>query len=111
MLMPYRRCAAGTSSFFTYPVDPRQYFVKRVIAIPGDHVRLDEATSVCQWRTSLTSPTSTIPELGPILSGTIFPHSTCQFWDVEGNWWLEMRKLVEDGQLIVPEGQLFCDGR
>jgi len=25
-------------------------------------------------------------------------------------WWLQMRKLVEDGQLIVPEGHYFAMG-
>ncbi|MGA7686924.1 MAG: signal peptidase I, partial [Terriglobales bacterium] len=29
---------------------------------------------------------------------------------LEGKWWLEMRKLVEDGQLIVPEGHYFVMG-
>jgi len=29
---------------------------------------------------------------------------------MEGKWWLEMRKLVEDGQLIVPEGHYFVMG-
>ena len=29
-------------------------------------------------------------------------------WDPE--WWLQLRKLVEDGQLIVPEGHYFVMG-
>ena len=29
---------------------------------------------------------------------------------LEGKWWLEMRKLVEDGQLIIPEGHYFVNG-
>jgi len=29
---------------------------------------------------------------------------------MEGKWWLEMRKLVEDGQLIVPQGHYFVMG-
>jgi signal peptidase I len=27
-----------------------------------------------------------------------------------GDWWLQMRKLVDDGRLIVPEGQYFVMG-
>jgi signal peptidase I len=30
--------------------------------------------------------------------------------DEEGDWWLLMKKLVEDGQLIVPEGNYFALG-
>jgi signal peptidase I len=29
---------------------------------------------------------------------------------MEGKWWLEMRKLVDDGQLIIPEGHYFVMG-
>jgi len=29
---------------------------------------------------------------------------------LEGKWWLEMRKLVDDGQLIVPQGHYFVLG-
>ena len=27
-----------------------------------------------------------------------------------GSWWLQMQKLIEDGQLIVPEGDYFVMG-
>ena len=40
-----------------------------------------------------------------IFRGRIFPRM-----DMEGKWWQEMRKLVEDGQLIVPEGHYFVMG-
>ena len=29
---------------------------------------------------------------------------------MEGKWWLEMRKLVEEGELIIPEGHYFVMG-
>jgi signal peptidase I len=29
---------------------------------------------------------------------------------LEGDWWQEMHRLVEDGQLIVPEGHYFVMG-
>ena len=39
-VMPYRDIRRGDIIVFHYPVDPREHFVKRVIGIPGDHVRL-----------------------------------------------------------------------
>ena len=39
-LMPYREIARGDIVVFHYPVDPKQHFVKRVIGVPGDHLRL-----------------------------------------------------------------------
>src|SRR4030088_140706 len=39
-LMPYQRIARGDIVVFHYPVDPQQHFVKRVIGVPGDRLRL-----------------------------------------------------------------------
>src|SRR5690349_24942564 len=39
-IMPYRRVRRGDIIVFRYPVDPKQHFVKRVVGVPGDHVRL-----------------------------------------------------------------------
>src|SRR5271166_4095379 len=38
--MPYRRIQRGDIIVFHYPVNPAQHFVKRVIAGPGDRLRL-----------------------------------------------------------------------
>src|SRR5215813_8694761 len=39
-LMPYRRVQRGDIIVFRYPVHPSQHFVKRVIGLPGDRLRL-----------------------------------------------------------------------
>ena len=39
-LMPYRPVHRQDIIVFRYPLDPRQHFVKRVVAVPGDRVRL-----------------------------------------------------------------------
>ncbi len=39
-LLPYRPIQRQDIIVFRYPVNPQQHFVKRVIAVPGDHVRL-----------------------------------------------------------------------
>ena len=38
--MPYRKVRRGDIVVFHYPVNPEQHFVKRVIGVPGDRVRL-----------------------------------------------------------------------
>ena len=45
-----------------------------------------------------------------IYFGTTFRESIFPAIGLEGKWWLEMRKLVEDGQLIIPEGHYFVMG-
>src|ERR1700722_14280523 len=39
-LMPYRPIRRGDIIVFRYPLNPTQHFVKRVIGLPGDRVRL-----------------------------------------------------------------------
>src|SRR3989454_12434342 len=39
-LMPYRPVRRGDIIVFRYPVNPTQHFVKRVVGVPGDRVRL-----------------------------------------------------------------------
>jgi signal peptidase I len=40
-LLPYSEVKRGDIIVFRYPVDIRQTFVKRVIGVPGDHIRLE----------------------------------------------------------------------
>jgi signal peptidase I len=40
-LLPYEDVKRGDIIVFRYPVDIRQTFVKRVIGVPGDHIRLE----------------------------------------------------------------------
>src|SRR5882757_1164361 len=39
-IMPYRQVRRGDVIVFRYPVHPTQHFVKRVVGLPGDRVRL-----------------------------------------------------------------------
>ena len=39
-LLPYRDIHPGDIVVFHYPVDPAQHFVKRVVGVPGDHIRI-----------------------------------------------------------------------
>jgi signal peptidase I len=107
--MPYRRIHRGDIIVFKYPVDPKQHFVKRVIAIPGDHLRLQNrrvyvngnplAEPYVRYTGRMSEPfRDDFPQLNIVPPG------------LEGGWWLQMKKLVEDDQLIVPEGNYFVMG-
>ena len=39
-IMPYQKIKRGDIIVFHYPVDPTQHFVKRVIGLPGERLRL-----------------------------------------------------------------------
>jgi signal peptidase I len=108
-LMPYQKIARGDIIVFHYPVDPTQHFVKRVIGVPGDHLRLMNKR-VLIYGTPLDEPYVHFQEPPNNMFRDNFPRTDIPAFGLEGKWWLEMRKLVEDGQLIVPEGQYFVLG-
>ena len=56
------------------------------------------------------SPTLRFLEPSNNLFRDDFPRVDIPAFGMEGKWWLQMRKLVEDGELIVPEGHYFVMG-
>jgi signal peptidase I len=108
-LMPYRNVRRGDIIVFHYPVNPAQHFVKRVVALPGDRLRLINKRvyingapleePYVQYITTVRDPYR-----------DDFPRAEAAAPDVTAKWWGEMRKLVEDRQLIVPEGNYFVLG-
>ncbi len=108
-LMPYQRIARGDIIVFHYPVDPQQHFVKRVIGLPGDKLRLVNKKVFINGK-PLEETYVRFLEPPNNLFRDNFPRTDIPAYGLEGKWWLEMRKLVEDGQLIIPEGHYFVMG-
>jgi signal peptidase I len=108
-LMPYQKIARGDIIVFHYPVDPTQHFVKRVIGIPGDHLRMVSKRVLIDGK-PIDEPYVRFLEPPNNLFRDNFPRVDIAAPGMEGKWWLEMRKLVEDGELIVPQGDYFVMG-
>ena len=108
-LMPYQKISRGDIIVFHYPVDPQQHFVKRVIGLPGDRLRLINKQV---WINGKPLIEPYVRFLTPPNRGfrDDFPRLDTLEGGLEGKWWVEMQKLVEDGQLIIPEGHYFVMG-
>jgi signal peptidase I len=107
--MPYRPVHRGDIIVFKYPVNPSQHFVKRVVGVPGDRVRLINRqvyVNGVPLREPYVRYTSHVHDV----FRDEFPRLNVSVPGLEGAWWLQMRKLVEDGQLIIPEGNYFVLG-
>ena len=108
-LLPYRKIRRGDVVVFHYPVNPAQDFVKRVVGVPGDRVRLinkrvfvngvPQDEGYVQFITKLRNPYR-----------DDFPRTDSPDYGVDARWWKQMPKLVEDHQLIVPEDHYFVLG-
>ncbi len=108
-LLPYRKVRRGDIVVFHYPLSLTQDFVKRVVAVPGDRLRLMNKRvyvngsplqeSYAQYNTTLRN-----------YYRDDFPRTDSPDYGVDAKWWKEMPKLVEDRQLIIPEGNYFVLG-
>jgi signal peptidase I len=107
-LMPYRKVRQGDIVVFHYPVNPAQHFVKRVVGVPGDRVRLVNKQVLVNG-VALKEPYAHFSRSANDLFRDSFPRLDVAPGETP-EWWLQLRKLVEDGQLIVPEGNYFVMG-
>jgi signal peptidase I len=107
-VMPYQPVRRGDIVVFHYPVHPSQHFVKRVVGVPGDRVRLvNRQVEVDGVLLNEPYVIHRSPIHDPFRDE--FPRGGAAP-QVEAQWWLQMKKLVEDGELIVPEGSYFVLG-
>jgi len=107
--LPYRRVQRGDIIVFRYPVHPTQHFVKRVVGVPGDRVRLINRQVYVNGN-ALQEPYVRYSSRVHDPFRDDFPRLNLPVPGLEGDWWLEMKKLVEDDQLIVPQGNYFVLG-
>jgi signal peptidase I len=108
-LLPYREIQRGDIIVFRYPVHPTQHFVKRVVGVPGDRVHLVNKRVFVNDRP--TEETYVVYNgHGPDVYRDDFPSPDHAGGSVEARWWLEMRKYIRNGELLVPPGSYFVLG-
>jgi signal peptidase I len=108
-LLPYHRIKRQEIVVFRYPLNPSQHFVKRVVAVPGDHVKLinkhvyvngvkqDDEYATFNWTTRDRFRDN-------------FPDGGLYGDKISSKWFVQVQKLIDDGELIVPEGSYFVLG-
>ena len=109
LLLPYRKVQRGDIVVFHYPVRPQQHFVKRVVGVPGDRVRLVNKRVFVNG-VMLEEPYVQYVSAVRDPYRDDFPRTDIPSVGVTARWWDEMPKLVEDKQLIVPEDNYFVLG-
>jgi len=108
-LIPYRNIHRGDIIVFHYPVDPSQYFVKRVIGLPGDKIHLDNKTVVVNGQPlSESYVVHSSRNNAPFRDD--FPLDAVYSGNINRRWRSELPHHVISGDLVVPPGNYFVMG-
>ena len=108
-ILPYSQIQRGDIIVFRYPINPQQHFVKRVVGVPGDRVRLIDKQVYVNGQ-PVTENYAVYRSAMRDYYRDDFPAPHYLSSNVEPKWYLEMRGLVHDNELQVPQGQYFVLG-
>jgi signal peptidase I len=106
-ILPYHDVARGDVVCFLYPEDVREVYVKRVIGLPGDRIRLDHKTVIRNGHTLIEPYTQHI--------GTFSVPYRDNFpiepeWDTTPRGRDMLEHHVLNGEVTVPPNTLFVLG-
>lgn len=99
----------GDLIVFHYPVEPRMHLVKRVVALPGDHIHLENGRVVLNGR-RISEPYAIFEPAAADSFRDEFPRFTTADPGIDSRWWIQMRSLVSGRDLIVPPDSYFVLG-
>ena len=108
-MLPPSSIHRGDLVVFHYPVDPSMHLVKRVIAVPGDHVRLKHGRVWINGQ-PVAEPYAFYSPAAIDDFRDNFPSLRQADPSLDPNWWMRLRHSVVDGEVTVPRGQLFVLG-
>jgi signal peptidase I len=106
-LMPYRDVRRGDIVVFHHPDPP--LLVKRVVGIPGDRVRIEDGRVTVNGVT-LDEPYAAFEPAAANPFRDNFPATVYTDPNINPDWWRQMQKLTQNGELVVPSGHYFMLG-
>jgi signal peptidase I len=108
-LLPKSQVHRGDIIVFHWPVDPTMHLIKRVVAVPGDRLRLRHGRLWLNGRL-LDEPYALYTPSRPNSFRDEFPSLREADPNVEPAWWIALRRSVDHGEITVPPGEYFALG-
>jgi signal peptidase I len=108
-LLPSDDIRRGEVVVFHYPVDPLLHLVKRVVGLPGDRVRL-RGNHVYVNGQVLAEPYAIYRASATDNFRDNFPQLQSADPEIDSRWWIQMHRLIVNGELVVPAGKYFVLG-
>lgn len=108
-LLPYGTIKRGDIVVFYFPVDASQFLVKRVIGLPGDHIRLRDKAVYVNGE-PLHESYAIHKQWMPDGYRDNFPNKQGYSREIDRRWRYELARYVTGGELIVPAEHYFVMG-
>jgi signal peptidase I len=109
VLLPPTRIQRGDVVVFHFPVDPSSYFVKRVVGLPGDRLRLHDGRLFVNGH-AVSEPYAFYGASIPNSFRDNFPTLHSMDENVDPAWWRMLHQDVRDGELYIPSDRYFVMG-
>ncbi len=109
--LPYRDIRRGEIIVFKFPFDDHAHYVKRVIAIPGDRLKIVDQQVYVNGN-PIAEPYKVHDPATYDPYGDNFPPASENFLqrNVRSEWAAEILSYVKDGELVVPPNKYFVMG-
>ena len=112
-VLPYRDVRRGDVIVFKFPYQDHPHYVKRVIGVPGDRIKIVDQQVYRQRTKAHTSRSPiTIPRRPTIRSSTISrrPAHDELLSSMQPEWATEIFNYIHDGEIVVPPDKYFAMG-
>jgi len=112
-LLPYRELQRGDIIVFKFPYQDHPHFVKRVIGLPGDHLKIVDQQVYVNGKLldepyALHDPAS---GYGDPLNYNFPPVGNQMYLSsLQPEWAREIHKYIQGDELVVPPGKYFAMG-
>jgi signal peptidase I len=111
--LPYRSMERGDIIVFKYPYADHQHFVKRVIGLPGDHLKLMDQVVYINGK-PLNEPYVVHDSAAGYdpLNYAFPPSNGGQLYTslIQPEWAAEMKKYVRGEEIVIPPNKYFAMG-
>ncbi len=110
--LPYRTLQRGDIIVFKYPYQDHPHFVKRVIGLPGDHLKIVDQQVYINDKPLNEPYVVHDPSSGYDPLNYSFPPVGSQIYmsPVQPEWAHEIRKYIQGDELVVPPDRYFAMG-
>ena len=110
--LPYRNLRRGDIIVFKYPYQDHPHFVKRVIGLPGDHLKIVDQQVYINAKPLNEPYVVHDPAAGYDPMNYTFPPPGNQLFipPVQVEWAHEIRKYIQGDELVIPQCQYLAMG-